>query len=39
MYLYKQTMDNLIRKEVDSGQINGATALVLKGGKEKYYYE
>lgn len=39
MYLYKQTMDNLIRKEVESGQINGATALVLKGGREMYYYE
>lgn len=39
MFDYKQTMDKLIRAEVDEGRVTGASALVLHKGKELYYYD
>lgn len=36
MYHYKETMDKLIRQEVESGAVKGAGALVLHRGKEIY---
>ena len=39
MFDYKQTMDKLIRTEVDEGRVAGASALVLHKGKEIYYYD
>lgn len=37
MFNYKETMDNLIRKEVEEGRVKGASALVVHKGKEIYY--
>ena len=37
MFNYKETMDNLIRKEVESGSVKGAAALVVHKGKEIYH--
>lgn len=37
MYHYKETMDRLIRQEVESGRVMGASALVLQRGRELYY--
>lgn len=37
MYHYKETMDKLIRQEVESGSVKGASALVLHRGRELYY--
>lgn len=36
MYHYKETMDKLIRQEVESGSVKGAGALVLHRGREIY---
>lgn len=36
MFNYKETMDNLIRKEVEEGFVKGASALVVHKGKEIY---
>lgn len=38
MYDYKETMDKLIQDEVNSGQIRGASALVLHKDKEIYFH-
>lgn len=38
MFDYKTTMNALIQKEVDEGRVNGASALVIQGDKEIYYY-
>lgn len=37
MYHYKETMDRLIRQEVEGGNVMGASALVLYKGRELYY--
>lgn len=37
MYQYQETMDRLIRQEVESGKVMGASALVLHKGRELYY--
>lgn len=37
MFDYKETMDNLIAREVAEGGVMGASALVLHRGKEIYY--
>ena len=37
MFDYKETMDNLIRKEVEEGRVKGASALVVHKGKEIYH--
>ncbi len=37
MYDLKKTMDRLISREVESGRVKGASALVLHRGKELYY--
>ena len=34
---YKVMMDRVLKKEVDAGNLPGASALVLRGGKEIYY--
>ncbi len=34
---YREIMDGLIRREVESGYVKGASALVIQGGKELYY--
>ncbi len=38
MFSYKETMDTLIKTQVDSGYVSGASALVLKDDKEAYFY-
>lgn len=38
MFDYKETMDKLIQDEVNSGQIRGASALVLHKDKEIYFH-
>lgn len=37
MFVYKETMDRLIAREVAEGRVKGASALVLHKGKEIYY--
>ncbi len=37
MYNYRETMDRIIRQEVEQGRVMGASALVLKEGQEFYY--
>ncbi len=37
MYQYKETMDRLMEQEVESGNVMGASALVLHRGRELYY--
>ena len=37
MFNYKETMDRLIRQEVEEGRVKGASALVVHKGKEIYY--
>lgn len=37
MFDYKETMDKLLRQEVASGSVKGASALVLHKGQEIYY--
>ncbi len=37
MFNYKETMDNLLQKEVAEGRVKGASALVIHKGKEIYY--
>lgn len=37
MYNYRETMDSLIRQEVEEGRVKGASALVLHKGREIYY--
>ena len=37
MYYYKEAMDRILRNEVESGWVKGASALVLHRGKELYY--
>ena len=37
MYNYRETMDRLIRQEVEEGRVKGASALVLHRGQEIYY--
>ncbi len=37
MYDYKETMDKLLRREVEEGRVKGASALVLHRGRELYY--
>ncbi len=37
MYQYQETMDRLIRQEVENGSVMGASALVLHRGRELYY--
>ena len=37
MFNYKETMDRLIRKEVEEGRVKGASPLVVHKGKEIYY--
>lgn len=37
MYDYKKTMDKILRDEVESGWVKGASALVLHRGKELYF--
>ena len=37
MFNYKETMDNLIRREVESGYVKGTAALVVHKGKEIYH--
>lgn len=37
MFEYKQAMDRVIQREVETGQIAGAVALVLHKGKEIYF--
>ena len=39
MFDFKETMDNLLQKEVDEGRVNGVSALVLHKGREIYYHE
>ena len=34
---YREIMGGLIRREVESGSVKGASALVIQGGKELYY--
>ena len=36
MYHYKETMNGLIRQEVEGGSVKGASALVLHKGREIY---
>lgn len=38
MFNYKQTMDNLIQKEVEEGRVAGASALVIHKDKEIYFH-
>ena len=38
MFDYRQTMDELIQKEVDEGRVAGASALVLHKDKEVYFH-
>lgn len=38
MFDYRQTMDELIQKEVDEGRVAGASALVLHKDKEIYFH-
>ena len=37
MYDYKETMDKILRSEVESGFVKGASALILHKGKELYF--
>lgn len=38
MFDYRQTMDEILRGEVASGEVKGASVLVLHRGREKYFY-
>ncbi len=38
MFHCKETLDNLIKGEVKEGRVNGASALILRGDKEVYFY-
>ncbi|MCM1045755.1 MAG: beta-lactamase family protein [Candidatus Gastranaerophilales bacterium] len=38
MFDYKQTMDKILREEVESGEVKGASVLVLHRGNEKYFH-
>lgn len=38
MFNYKETMDAMIKEQVDSGYVTGASALILKDDKESYFY-
>ncbi len=37
MFEYRDTMDKLLRQEVEQGNVKGASALVIHKGKEIYY--
>lgn len=37
MFDYKETMDGILRREVEQGKVAGASALVLRKGEELYF--
>jgi Beta-lactamase class C and other penicillin binding proteins len=37
MYNYQQAIDQIMRQEVDTGQIAGAGYMLLQGGRERYF--
>ena len=37
MYNYQQAIDQIMRQEVDAGQIAGAGYMLLQGGRERYF--
>ncbi len=38
MFDYRRTMDEILRRQVESGFVKGASAMVLHRGQEKYFF-